>query len=140
MTNGFVSYLKQLKIIAYCKPSAIRLRGVISQEGTCLNYRTGNGNDSNAIDSGLLQQYQHRHLGDNCLSRCGCSFHRFFLHREGWHKKHSGILHSQFLFLAINFCIFKVDLSFKKLILLIIQSIPLPQVKQTQGRRNLGGS
>lgn len=51
------------------------------------------------------------------------------------------ILHSQVLFLAINFCIFKVDLSFKKLILLIHHTFcPLPQGKQTQGRCNLGGS
>lgn len=39
--------LEAVKIITYIKPSTVRLHGAISQEGTCLNYRTGNGNDSN---------------------------------------------------------------------------------------------
>lgn len=37
--------LEAVKIITYIKPSTVRLHGAISQEGTCLNYRTGNGND-----------------------------------------------------------------------------------------------
>lgn len=43
----FCLLLEAVKIITYIKPSTVRLRGAISQEAPCLNYRTGNGNDSN---------------------------------------------------------------------------------------------
>lgn len=135
--NKWLSVLtKAIKIDGYIKQSAVWLCEVTIQQGARLNYR--NGNDANSHWSGQQMQ-QHRQTWEMI------AFHNVntFPFREKVVQKALGyrILHSQVLFLAINFCIFKVDLSFKKLILLIHHTFcPLPQGKQTQGRWNLGGN
>lgn len=65
----------------------------------------------------------------------------FFLHREGWYKKHSVLLIHNFYFLQLTCVSSKSICLLKKVILLTHHTIHLPPpVKPTQGRSNLGGS
>lgn len=129
--NKWLSVLtKVIKINGYIKQSAVWLCEVTIQQGARLNCR--NGNDTNSHWSGQQMQ-QHRQTWEMI------AFHNVntFPFREKVVQKALGycILHSQVLFLAINFCIFKVDLSFKKLILLIHHTfLPPPPRKTSPGK------
>lgn len=117
-----MSYLKQL--LGTC------IQVIQNQICTCLNFRTEIAIKFQiAINSGLLTQYQCKHLGDSC------KYSSMFL--PSWRRileNNSGILYSVFIS-CVNFCVFV--LSFKKLIFLLIQSthIPCPpKEKQTRER------